>query len=140
MGLPYQVVGGISVYQRKEIKDIIAYARLILNHGDNVSLRRVINCPPRGIGAATLSKIENEAKKKSVCLYDTLKACMRNNGIVVSTREKISRRCLRSWGMPSRRWLLAANWIRGIASTSLCHCHLKMFQPVRRQPRQTSKI
>lgn len=89
MGLPYQVVGGISVYQRKEIKDIIAYARLILNHGDNVSLRRVINCPPRGIGAATLSKVENEAKKKAVCLYDTLKACMKNNGIVVSTREKI---------------------------------------------------
>lgn len=89
MGLPYQVVGGISFYQRKEIKDIIAYARLILNHGDNVSLRRVINCPPRGIGAATLSKVENEAKKKAVCLYDTLKACMKNNGIVVSTREKI---------------------------------------------------
>ncbi len=89
MGLPYHIIGGISFYQRKEIKDVIAYARLVLNHGDNVSLRRIINCPPRGIGAATLAKIENEAKKKSVCLYDTLKACMRSNGIVTATKEKI---------------------------------------------------
>ena len=89
MGLPYHIVGGISFYQRKEIKDIIAYARLVLNRGDNVSLRRIINCPPRGIGAATLSKVENEARKKSVCLYDTLKTCMRSNGIVTSTKDKI---------------------------------------------------
>jgi DNA helicase-2/ATP-dependent DNA helicase PcrA len=89
-GLPYDVIGGTSFYQRKEIKDIIAYARLVINHGDNVSLRRIINCPPRGIGAATLSKIENEAKKKSACLYDTLKSCIRSNGIVASTKEKLS--------------------------------------------------
>jgi len=89
MGLPYHIIGGISFYQRKEIKDIIAYARLVLNHGDNVSLRRIINCPPRGIGAATLSKIENEAKKKAVCLYDTLRACVRSNGIVTATKDKI---------------------------------------------------
>jgi len=89
-GLPYHVIGGISFYQRKEIKDIIAYARLTLNHGDNVSLRRVINCPPRGIGAATLSKIENEAKKKSACLYDTLKSCIRSNGIVATTKTKLN--------------------------------------------------
>jgi DNA helicase-2/ATP-dependent DNA helicase PcrA len=88
-GLPYVVVGGISFYQRKEIKDIIAYARLVLNHGDNVSLRRIINCPPRGIGAATISKIESEARKKSSCLFDTLKSCIRGNGIVASTKEKL---------------------------------------------------
>ncbi len=88
-GLPYVVVGGISFYQRKEIKDIIAYARLALNHGDNVSLRRIINCPPRGIGSATISKIENEAKKKSTCLFETLKSCMRSSGIVASTKEKL---------------------------------------------------
>jgi DNA helicase-2/ATP-dependent DNA helicase PcrA len=88
-GLPYIFVGGVSFYQRKEIKDIIAYARLALNHGDNVSLRRIINCPPRGIGAATLAKIENEARKKSLCLFDTLKSCVRSNGIVASTKEKL---------------------------------------------------
>ncbi len=88
-GLPYKVVGGVSFYQRKEIKDLIAYARLVFNHGDNVSLRRIINCPPRGIGAATLSKIESEAKKKSACLFDSLKACIKSSGIVSATREKL---------------------------------------------------
>lgn len=89
-GLPYHVVGGVSFYQRKEIKDVIAYVRLVLNHGDNVSLRRVINCPPRGIGAATLSKIENEARRKSVCLFDSLKSCIHGAGIVSSTKEKLT--------------------------------------------------
>ncbi len=89
-GLPYHVVGGISFYHRKEIKDLIAYARLVLNHGDNVSLRRIINCPPRGIGAATLSKIETEAKKKSVCLFDVLKSSVRNQAMVASTRNKLA--------------------------------------------------
>lgn len=89
-GLPYHVVGGISFYHRKEIKDLIAYVRLVLNHGDNVSLRRIINCPPRGIGAATLSKIENEAKKKTLCLFDVLKSSLRNQTMVSSTRHKIA--------------------------------------------------
>ncbi len=88
-GLPYHIVGGISFYQRKEIKDVIAYARLILNHGDNVSLRRIINCPPRGIGSATLSKLENEAKKKTMSIFDTIKACIRGNGIVTATKDKL---------------------------------------------------
>ncbi len=88
-GLPYHIVGGISFYQRKEIKDVIAYARLVLNHGDNVSLRRIINCPPRGIGSATLSKLENEAKKKTMSIFDTIKACIRGNGIVTATRDKL---------------------------------------------------
>jgi DNA helicase-2/ATP-dependent DNA helicase PcrA len=64
---------------------------LVLNYRDNVSLRRVINCPPRGIGAATLTKIENLAKKKSICLFDALKLCIRGNGIVTSTKEKLNK-------------------------------------------------
>jgi DNA helicase-2/ATP-dependent DNA helicase PcrA len=89
-GLPYHIIGGISFYQRKEIKDIIAYVRLVLNHEDNVSLRRIINTPSRGIGAATLTKIENEAKKKSLCLFNAMKLCVRSNGIIASTKEKLS--------------------------------------------------
>src|SRR4030042_1195620 len=72
-GLPYRVLGSISFYQRKEIKDILSYMRLSLNYGDNVSFRRIINSPPRGIGLATLTKIEHEAKKKSLPLFDALK-------------------------------------------------------------------
>ncbi|MDO9287426.1 MAG: UvrD-helicase domain-containing protein [Thermodesulfovibrionales bacterium] len=88
--IQYRVMGGISFYQRKEIKDIIAYMRLVINSDDNVSLRRIINCPPRGIGAATLSKIEHEAKKKSLSLFNAIKAILKVNGVAVSAREKLN--------------------------------------------------
>lgn len=87
-GLPYRIVGGVSFYQRKEIKDIVAYMRLILNPTDNVCFRRVINCPPRGIGAATLAKIELEAKKKSVSLFAALKAALKNNSIATKKNSE----------------------------------------------------
>lgn len=88
-GLPYHVIGGISFYQRKEIKDIIAYMRLAINQDDNVSLRRVINCPPRGMGAATLSKIEHEAKKKSVSLFTAIKSTLKVTGIASAAKEHL---------------------------------------------------
>jgi DNA helicase-2/ATP-dependent DNA helicase PcrA len=89
-GIAYRVFGGISFYQRKEIKDIIAYARLSLNHGDNVSLRRIINSPQRGIGPATLSKIENEAKRKSLSLFDTIKVTLRANSFTSAVKDKLT--------------------------------------------------
>lgn len=88
-GLPYRVYGGTSFYQRKEIKDLLSYMRLILNHGDNVSLRRVINIPDRGITTSTLSKIELEAKKKSINLYDSIKLMLRNNAFNDTQKEKM---------------------------------------------------
>jgi DNA helicase-2/ATP-dependent DNA helicase PcrA len=87
--IPYRVMGGISFYQRKEIKDILAYMHLAMNNDDNISLRRIINCPPRGIGAATLSKIEHEAKKKSLSLFSAIKAILKANGVAQSAREKL---------------------------------------------------
>ncbi len=88
--IPYRVIGGISFYQRKEIKDIIAYMRVTLNKGDNVSFRRIINSPPRGIGATILAKIELEAKKKSLVLFDALKAALRGDNFSHSAKEKLS--------------------------------------------------
>ncbi|MEW6107907.1 MAG: UvrD-helicase domain-containing protein [Nitrospirota bacterium] len=117
-GLPYQVVGGISFYQRKEIKDIIAYVRLVLNHGDNVSLRRIINCPPRGIGAATLSKIESEAKKKSLCLFDVLKLFIRNQAIVTSTKEKLTNFVKMIDKLSSVKYKTAAEIIKNVTDKS----------------------
>ncbi|MCI0633433.1 MAG: DNA helicase PcrA [Actinobacteria bacterium] len=60
-GIPYRVVGGVRFYQRREIKDVLAYLRLLLNPQDTISARRVINTPKRGIGAATVSAIESLA-------------------------------------------------------------------------------
>ena len=55
--IPYQIVGGLSFFERREIKDLVAYARLVVNPKDDVALQRVINVPPRGIGATTLDRI-----------------------------------------------------------------------------------
>ncbi|HRX12349.1 MAG TPA: 3'-5' exonuclease, partial [Draconibacterium sp.] len=59
--IPYKVYGGLSFYQRKEIKDLLAYFRLTINPADNEALKRIINFPVRGIGATTLEKLENTA-------------------------------------------------------------------------------
>ncbi|MEW6001421.1 MAG: UvrD-helicase domain-containing protein [Nitrospirota bacterium] len=88
--LPYRVLGGVSFYQRKEIKDLVAYLRLALNHGDNVSLRRIINSPSREMGPATLSRIEQEAKKKSISLFDAIKAALRTDLFSATAKDRLS--------------------------------------------------
>jgi DNA helicase-2/ATP-dependent DNA helicase PcrA len=118
MGLPYHVIGGVSFYQRKEVKDVIAYARLVVNHGDNVGLRRIINCPARGIGAATLSKLENEARKKSICLFDVIRSCVRSNTVVASTKEKLSSFAGLIGGLSSRKHADAAELLKAIVEKS----------------------
>ena len=59
--IPYQIIGGLKFYERKEIKDIIAYLRIVQNTSDNLSLERIINEPKRGIGKTSLDKVENIA-------------------------------------------------------------------------------
>jgi DNA helicase-2/ATP-dependent DNA helicase PcrA len=71
-GIPYQVVGGLKFYERKEVKDLLAYLRLLVNPRDSVSLRRVINVPPRGIGKATLDKIAAHAEARGLSLYEAI--------------------------------------------------------------------
>jgi DNA helicase-2/ATP-dependent DNA helicase PcrA len=70
--IPYTVVGGIKFYERKEIKDVLAYLRLIVNPHDDLSLQRVINVPRRGIGAATMDKIAGHAAKLGISLFNAL--------------------------------------------------------------------
>jgi len=60
-GLPYRIVGGVRFYQRKEIKDILGYLRAVVNPGDLISIRRIVNTPKRGIGEATVASIERFA-------------------------------------------------------------------------------
>ena len=69
---PYKIVGGLRFYERKEIKDIIAYLKLIYNKNDNQSLRRVINTPKRGIGDTTLKKIFALADEKEVSAFNII--------------------------------------------------------------------
>ena len=71
-GIPYKIIGGLSFYQRKEIKDIIAYFRLISNPNDEEAFRRIINYPTRGIGNITVQKIIDCAQRNTVSLWDTI--------------------------------------------------------------------
>lgn len=71
-GIPYKVVGGLRFYDRKEIKDVLAYLRTIVNPADTVSLKRVINTPRRGIGKATIDNLEAAARQLEVPLWEIL--------------------------------------------------------------------
>ena len=70
--LPYKVVGSINFYGRKEIKDLLAYLRLIHNSKDNVSLTRVINTPKRGIGLKTIENLTTKADAEGISMYDAI--------------------------------------------------------------------
>jgi DNA helicase-2/ATP-dependent DNA helicase PcrA len=70
--IPYRVVGGVKFYDRKEIKDILGYVRLVVNDKDSLALSRIINVPARGIGATTLRKLEEAAVQKSQSLWETI--------------------------------------------------------------------
>lgn len=70
--IPYKVVGSYYFYSRKEIKDLICYLRLILNNNDEISLRRVINVPKRGIGESTLARLEKEAREQNISMFQAI--------------------------------------------------------------------
>lgn len=70
--IPYNIIGGVKFYERKEIKDILAYFSVLSNPKDDVSLRRILNFPPRGIGKQTLSGIDAFAVKKQLTLFEAL--------------------------------------------------------------------
>lgn len=72
MNLPYRIYGGLSFYQRKEIKDLIAYFRMLINPKDEEAFKRIINYPARGIGKTTLEKIIVTAAKNELSLWDTI--------------------------------------------------------------------
>lgn len=117
-GIPYRVLGNISFYQRKEIKDLIAYLRLSLNNDDNVSLRRIINCPPRGIGIETLSKIEQEAKKKSISLFEAIKLTLSDDSFAFSVKEKLANFVRLIDDFSSSKYTSASEMLRSILEKS----------------------
>jgi DNA helicase II / ATP-dependent DNA helicase PcrA len=74
LGVPYRLVGGVRFYERKEVKDVLAYLRLALNANDSVSLQRVLNVPARGIGDRTVAEIDRWASRRGMTFLDGLEA------------------------------------------------------------------
>jgi DNA helicase-2/ATP-dependent DNA helicase PcrA len=80
MNIGYRIYGGLSFYKRKEIKDLIAYFRLVINNNDEEALKRIINVPARGIGKTTLEKLTVTASEKDKSLWDVLANPQTNEG------------------------------------------------------------
>ena len=72
-GIPYDVVGGTNFYSRKEIKDLLAYLKTIDNGKDDVAVKRIINIPKRGIGATTITRVQDYAQERNISFYEALK-------------------------------------------------------------------
>jgi DNA helicase-2/ATP-dependent DNA helicase PcrA len=87
--IPYTVVGGMKFYERKEIKDVLAYLKLIDNPSDGVSLKRIINVPSRGIGEKTIEKIEAFSREKGLPLYEGLKQAVGEDGLTPAVKVKM---------------------------------------------------
>ena len=88
--VPYRLVGGVNFYQRKEIKDVLAYLKTIANGVDDLSVIRIINVPKRGIGATTIGRVTVFASEHNMSFYDTLKEAKQIPGIGKAA-EKIGR-------------------------------------------------
>lgn len=70
--IPYTMVGGQKFYDRKEIKDLLSYLRVIANSNDDISLQRIINVPKRGIGPSSVEKIQTYAVQSNISMFDAL--------------------------------------------------------------------
>ncbi|MBI5417266.1 UvrD-helicase domain-containing protein [Candidatus Poribacteria bacterium] len=88
--MPYAIIGGIKFYDRKEIKDILAYLKVISNSDDSISLKRIVNIPRRGIGDTTLDYIDDFANKNSISLFDAMKRAFEIDAISQRAKKTIS--------------------------------------------------
>lgn len=87
--IPYQVVRGVEFYNRKEIRDILAYLRIIVNSADAQALLRIINTPARGIGDTTIGRLSTYAASKGISLYQAVKDCQALDSIPAGTKAKL---------------------------------------------------
>ena len=88
--IPYQVIGGLRFYERKEVKDVLAYMRVLINPEDSVSLKRIVNVPARGIGKTSLEKVEAYCREKNITLLDGLRQVVREGLIGAAATKKIA--------------------------------------------------
>ncbi|MEG4586997.1 DNA helicase PcrA [Microcoleus sp. MOSTC5] len=119
LDIPYNIVGGLKFYDRKEIKDILAYLRALANPDDSVSLKRIINTPRRGIGDTTFSKIEDAATQLGIPLWEIL-----SDESSVNTLAGRSAKAIIKFAEMIRRWqsqvetLPASQIVQGIIQDS----------------------
>lgn len=88
-GIPYNVVGGVNFYARKEIKDLLAYLKTIDNGCDDLAVKRIINIPKRGIGVATIAKVQDYADLHEISFYEALCQADEVTGLTSKTAEKL---------------------------------------------------
>jgi DNA helicase-2/ATP-dependent DNA helicase PcrA len=89
-GIPYQLVGGVRFYERREVKDALAYARLARNPGDRVALERVINVPARGIGDKTVAELRAWAEGRGESLWSAVEAAATNPNLATRARTALA--------------------------------------------------
>ncbi|HEX2054043.1 MAG TPA: UvrD-helicase domain-containing protein, partial [Actinomycetota bacterium] len=84
-GIPYRIVGGLRFYDRREVKDLLAYLRVLVNPADTVSLRRIVNTPRRGIGDRTIAELEGYAAVSGITLYEAIEGAEHNPALAKRT-------------------------------------------------------
>jgi len=87
-GIPYTIVGNVRFYDRREIKDVLAYLRVMVNRNDSVSLRRIINVPPRRIGETSMRRLAEYAERNFLTLYEAMKAAARGEVPEIGRAQK----------------------------------------------------
>jgi DNA helicase-2/ATP-dependent DNA helicase PcrA len=92
--IPYRLIGATRFYSRREIKDILGYLRLLLNPDDDVSFMRVVNVPPRGIGAGTVGKVAAEAQRLDTSLYRAMVSLLNSGNLPTRAGRVLTRASL----------------------------------------------
>lgn len=88
--IPYKIVGGMKFYERKEIKDVISYLKVILNPSDNIAMKRIINVPTRGLGKTTIEKIDDIAIHDGITFLQAIKVAIENKVVTAGTLKKLN--------------------------------------------------
>ena len=88
--IPYQIIGGLRFYERKEIKDVLAYMRVLVNSCDSISLKRIVNVPARGIGKTSMEKVEAFCRERGIPLFEGLRHAGKGGLIGAASTKKIA--------------------------------------------------